>query len=203
MKWQVDYAQTDGVDALAAFKQLGMDAAIHCSRATEPLCFSNADGEVSGTREWREEIEVIESTPNGKLLLHTIHTPEGSLTCKTRSNQITIWVSEGLIKRHEDVDLIEKYMPCRPKTHTHCNLLSKYAVQGCEVEVSRPVTGHFKTGHRGALQGRLALEYQERIQYLPLETLVERGLTCARPGLRDHLEEFHRRYLDFGQMAHL
>lgn len=99
------------MDALAAFKQLGMDAAIHCSRATEPLCFSNADGEVSGTREWREEIEVIESTPNGKLLLHTIHTPEGSLTCKTRSNQITIWVSEGLIKRHEDVDLIEKYMP--------------------------------------------------------------------------------------------
>jgi len=51
-----------------------------------------------------------------------------------------------------------------------------------------------------ALQDRLVPEYRDRILYLPLETVVERGLKCAGPRLRDHLGKFRRRYLDFGQI---
>ena len=54
-----------------------------------------------------------------------------------------------------------------------------------------------------ALQSRLAPQYRDRIVYLPLEAVVERGLTRAEGDLHNHLERFRCRYLDFGQIAHL
>ena len=43
----------------------------------------------------------------------TIQSPHrtGKLTYKTGGNLTTTWVTEYLIKKHEDIDLIEKYMP--------------------------------------------------------------------------------------------
>ena len=53
----------------------------------------------------------MQADPNDKLLDHTITTPEGQLTYKTGGNRKTTWITEYLIKKHEDVELIEKYMP--------------------------------------------------------------------------------------------
>ncbi len=63
------------------------------------------------TPEWREEIDVIDPRPTNKILHHTIITPEGKLTYKTGGDLTTTWITEYLLKKHEDVDLIEKYMP--------------------------------------------------------------------------------------------
>lgn len=53
------------------------------------------------------------------------------------------------------------------------------------------------------LQNRLSPQYKDSIELLPLETVVERGLTCADEFFTDHLNRFRRRYLDFSQIAHL
>jgi hypothetical protein len=53
------------------------------------------------------------------------------------------------------------------------------------------------------LKARLAPQFEDRIELLPLETVVERGLSCADAFFADHLNRFRRRYLDLDQIAHL
>ncbi len=100
-----------GVDDLTAFEQTGMDAAIQYFEAMGQFWIPNAEEHLVQSDEWREEITVIDPTPTNKLLDHTIHTPDGTLTYKTGGNLTTTWITEYLIKKPEDVELIEKYMP--------------------------------------------------------------------------------------------
>ena len=53
------------------------------------------------------------------------------------------------------------------------------------------------------LRERLAPDYRDRIKLLTLERVVQRGLSCADGSFANHLNRFHKRYLDFGQIAHL
>lgn len=100
-----------GVDAAAAFKAVGMDAAIQYFEAMGQFWIPEAEKYVVQSPDWAEEIEVINSDPADKLLSHVITTPDGELTYKTGGNLMTTWITEHLIKKHEDIDLIEKYMP--------------------------------------------------------------------------------------------
>ena len=54
---------------------------------------------------------MVKHDPDDLIRHHTIETPEGTLTYKTGGNRMTTWITEYLIKRPSDVDLIEKYMP--------------------------------------------------------------------------------------------
>jgi uroporphyrinogen decarboxylase len=99
------------MDALTAFKATGLDASIQYFAAMGQFWIPDGEHFILQTPEWREEIEVGDSGPENRLLNHTIHTPGGTLTYKTGTNETTTWILEYLIKRHEDVDLIEKYMP--------------------------------------------------------------------------------------------
>jgi hypothetical protein len=99
------------MDALAAFKHCGLDASIQHFEAMGQFWIPNAEKHLVSTPEWREEIEIVQDDPNDKLLNHTIATPGGQLTYKTGSDRITTWITEYLLKRPEDVELIEKYMP--------------------------------------------------------------------------------------------
>ena len=100
-----------GADALAAFKATGLDASIQYFAAMGQFWIPNAEAYIVQTPQWREEIEVVDPSPEHRILHHTIFTPEGTLTYKTGANSTTTWILEYLIKHHEDVDLIEKYMP--------------------------------------------------------------------------------------------
>ncbi len=112
-QWQQFHLDTymDGVDALSAFKATGMDAAIQYFEAMGQFWIPNAERYVVQSDQWRDDISVNDPNPLNKVLHHTITTPEGSLTYKTCGNLTTTWITEYLIKRHEDVELIEKYMP--------------------------------------------------------------------------------------------
>ena len=101
----------DGMDPLSAFKATGLDAAIQYFEAMGQFWIPNAEKYVVQTPQWREEVTVVKGDPDDKLLHHTIHTPEGKLTYKTGGNRQTTWITEYLVKRHEDVDLVDKYMP--------------------------------------------------------------------------------------------
>lgn len=104
-------AYMGGMDALDAFEATGMDAAVQYFEAMGQFWIPDAEKHVVQTAEWRDEIEIVDANPEHKVLHHTIVTPGGKLTYKTEGNRQTTWVTEYLIKRHEDVELIEKYMP--------------------------------------------------------------------------------------------
>ncbi len=112
-QWQGYHLDTymGGMDALAASQATGMDAAIQYFEAMGQFWIPNAERYVVSTPEWRDEIEVVDPDPNHRLLNHTIVTPEGTLTYKTGGNRTTTWILEYLVKRHEDIELIGKYMP--------------------------------------------------------------------------------------------
>ena len=112
-QWQLYHLDRymGGIDALSAFKAIGMDAAIQYFEAMGQFWIPNAEKYVVQTQQWREDIQILKADPEDKVLHHTIHTPDGTLTYKTGGNSTTTWILEYLIKKHEDIHLIEKYMP--------------------------------------------------------------------------------------------
>jgi len=99
------------MDALTAFKATGLDASIQYFAAMGQFWIPDAEHFIVQTPQWRETVAVVDSNPEHRILHHTISTPEGTLTYKTGANSTTTWILEYLIKRHDDVDLIAKYMP--------------------------------------------------------------------------------------------
>ncbi len=93
-----------GVDELEAMRAMGMDAAVqHWVRGEELPGGSSP--------QWRERERVVREDAEGQERLHEIHTPEGDLGYRTASDGATTWITEYLIQRDEDVELIRKYMP--------------------------------------------------------------------------------------------
>lgn len=101
----------NGMDVLDAFKTTGLDAAVQYFEAMGQFWIPNAERYAVSTPEWRDEMVVVDSNPEHKVIHHTIHTPGGTLTYKTEADRKTTWITEYLIKKHDDVDLIDKYMP--------------------------------------------------------------------------------------------
>jgi len=89
-----------GRSNLEAFRMVGLDAKIQHFEEME-LSTSN----------WRDEAVAINDESDKRTTHHTIQTPEGILTYKTEGDRKTTWITEHLIKRDEDIDLIKKYMP--------------------------------------------------------------------------------------------
>jgi len=88
-----------------------MDASIQYFEAMGQFWIPDAEKYAVQTPEWRDEVTVVDPNPENKLVHHRIVTPQGELTYKTGANRTTTWITEYLVKRHDDVDLIEKYMP--------------------------------------------------------------------------------------------
>ena len=112
-QWQqyhLDY-HMGGVDALTAFHQTGLDASIQYFEAMGQFWIPNAEQYIVQTPNWREEIDVICADPRNKVLNHTIITPDGELTYKTGGDLTTTWITEYMVKKHDDLDLIDRYMP--------------------------------------------------------------------------------------------
>jgi len=118
-QWQQYHLDTymNGMDALAAFRATGMDAAIQYFEAMGQFWIPNAEKYALQTPQWRDEMTVVDPNPDNKVVHHHIVTPEGELNYKTGANRTTTWITEYLVKRHEDVELIEKYMPIARLDH--------------------------------------------------------------------------------------
>ncbi|MBM3189990.1 MAG: hypothetical protein FJZ90_14865, partial [Chloroflexi bacterium] len=101
----------DGISDLEAFRRFGMDAQIQYFQDMGQFWLPDADYSRASTKTWRDEVQVLSSDPNHRIAHHTITTPEGVLTYKTAGDRRTTWITEYLIKRDEDVELIRKYMP--------------------------------------------------------------------------------------------
>ena len=101
----------DGMDALQAFKHCGMDAQIQYFEEMDQFWLVNADFTKMNSPLWKDEPKVISSDPENRIIHHQITTPEGTLTYKTAGDEKTTWITEYLVKKDEDIFLIDKYMP--------------------------------------------------------------------------------------------
>lgn len=112
-QWQKYHLDTylGGMTDLEAFEYFGMDAAIQYFQDMGQFWLPEADFTKFSAPTWRDEVEVISDNPENRIYHHTIHTPEGTLTYKTAGNRKTTWITEYLIKKDEDINLIRKYMP--------------------------------------------------------------------------------------------
>ncbi len=117
-QWQPYHLDTymGGISDLEAFEMVGMDAQIQYFADMGQFWLTNADYTKSSTPQWQDEAVIVSDNPDDRIVHHTIITPEGNLTYKTGGDRKTTWITEYLIKRDEDIDLIEKYMPI-PELH--------------------------------------------------------------------------------------
>ncbi len=90
----------DGLDALAAFRKFGLDASLaYCPTIETP------------SADWRTETLTGTSDRGSPFRRCIYHTPDGDLSETWEIEPATAWLSERLVKRPTDVDLIDKYMP--------------------------------------------------------------------------------------------
>ena len=101
----------DGISDVEAFQKFGMDGQIQYFEDMGQFWLVDADYTKASTPEWRDEVEVISDDPENRINHHTITSPEGMLTYKTGGDRKTTWITEYLIKKDEDLELIRKYMP--------------------------------------------------------------------------------------------
>lgn len=102
-QWQDYHLKTymGGLSDLEAFRAVGLDAAITIWDANEQKT----------TPQWQVDARVTHLGPGRWTAEYTIVTPEGSLTQRDESNEFTTWTVQHLIKRPEDMRLVQKYLP--------------------------------------------------------------------------------------------
>jgi uroporphyrinogen decarboxylase len=100
-----------GLSDLDAFAHFGLDAAIQYFQGMGQFWLPDADFSQFSTPAWRDEVQFLSTDPNDRVAHHTIVTPGGTLTYKTRGDRKTTWITEYLIKRDEDIQLLRRYMP--------------------------------------------------------------------------------------------
>lgn len=100
-----------GISDLEAFRRFGFDAAIAYFEVMGQFWLPGVVQGSEGNPDWQEEIKIVKDDPDDRVIHHTICTPEAVLTYKTAGNRMTTWITEYLIKRPKDVELIERYMP--------------------------------------------------------------------------------------------
>lgn len=101
-QWQTYHLENfmGGITDLEAFRKVGLDAQIQYEETG-----------TTSSNTWRDEITVLCDGPDKKITHHMIQTPDGSLSFKTEGDKKTTWITERLIKRDEDIYLIEKFNP--------------------------------------------------------------------------------------------
>jgi len=112
-QWQRYHLDTylGGISELDAFREFGLDAQVQFHQGMGQ--FWLVDGQVTmvSSPHWLYEAKAVEMDGDAVVMEHVIQTPGGQLSYKTATNPKTTWVLDYMIKRDEDIELIQKYMP--------------------------------------------------------------------------------------------
>ena len=98
-----------GIDALAAFEMFNLDAEVQYFDTESTLTVKKLECQ-NNTKQWVDEINILNNSSQMRIVKHTVRTPKGELCYKTESNEKTTWMVENPIKNFEDVEML-KYMP--------------------------------------------------------------------------------------------
>ncbi len=112
-QWQGYHLDTymGGISDLEAFEAVGLDAQIQYFEDMAQFWLVDADYTKINTPQWKDESERISDDPDDRRSRHVVTTPEGTLTYETAGNLKTTWITKYMVRKDEDIDLIEKYMP--------------------------------------------------------------------------------------------
>jgi uroporphyrinogen-III decarboxylase len=112
-QWQAFHLESfmGGVSPLEAFRRVGLDAQIQYFESMAQFWVADADFTKLNSPVWRDAAAVVSADPDRRVVHHTITTPDGILTYKTEGDRKTTWITEYLVKRDEDIELIRKHMP--------------------------------------------------------------------------------------------
>lgn len=112
-QWQSYHLENymDGMSELEAFQKVGLDAQIQYFQEKDRDRSADFPSFKPSSDHWKEQPRIISDDPANRIIHYTVTTPGGILTYKTEGDRKTTWITEHLIKRDEDIDLIEKYMP--------------------------------------------------------------------------------------------
>ena len=127
----------DGITYDAFFDRFGFDAL----RWTLPLkaekgAIDDAAHGFTCNADWRVESEDVRGGEY-RTTRYRIITPQDTLTMEMQANEYTAWVSERLIKRKQDIDVLGRYLP----------------VPICDVEAVNSAAEAF--GERGIVRGHI------------------------------------------------
>jgi uroporphyrinogen-III decarboxylase len=112
-QWQPYHLQVHlgGISALDAFGRFGMDAQIQYFQSMGQFWLVESDMNRFNTADWIDETNAVKDDPDDRIVHHTIRTPGGTLTYKTAGNRKTTWITEYLVKRDEDIEILRRHMP--------------------------------------------------------------------------------------------
>jgi len=100
----------NGIDELAAYKTVGLDPEIHYYEEMGQFWIPGLRKNKKYSDEWIDEVTILNSS-NGRIKQkHLITTPKGKLTFATEGDAKTTWITEYMIKEHEDIEKI-RYLP--------------------------------------------------------------------------------------------
>ncbi|HTY59301.1 MAG TPA: hypothetical protein VMF59_10800, partial [Bacteroidota bacterium] len=100
-----------GMTDIEACKAVGLDAQIQYFEEMAQFWLVDADFTKLNTQTWRDIPVVLCNEPDRRIVHHTIATPGGDLAYKTAGDRKTTWITEYLVKKEDDLDIIRKYMP--------------------------------------------------------------------------------------------
>lgn len=109
---------TGGMTAQEFFRSFDLDAILWMDpKSPDPTSgqYFDPHGRIA-SGEWRVEVEDI-AHPDYATRRYTIITPKGKLSTVLHTNQYTTWVSEHLIKKASQIDLLGEYLPT-----LHCDV---------------------------------------------------------------------------------
>lgn len=112
-QWQGYHLQKymNGMSDLEACKAVGLDAQIQYFEDMAQFWLVDADYTKLNTDQWHDDAVAVSKDPDNRITHHLITTPGGKLTYKTAGDRKTTWITEYMIKRDEDIELIDKFMP--------------------------------------------------------------------------------------------
>lgn len=100
-----------GMTPQEAFRATGLDAAVSFFVGMGQFTAPTQEGTYELAPGWVDRVREMSRSTTARIVQHTISTPDGQLTYAVGANPTTSWIIEHMIKREEDLDLIERYMP--------------------------------------------------------------------------------------------
>ncbi len=100
-RWQDYHLKNylNGITALEAFQNFGMGARIHYFQDMGQFWHIGADFTTFSTDQWRDMVSTASDDTDDRVCHHTIHTPTGTLTYKTRRDPKTTWMDSPIPDR--------------------------------------------------------------------------------------------------------
>jgi len=109
-----------GLDVVEASKKLGFDCSYQYLEDYGQALNIGGVESIKCSKYWHKETIIDHKDGNNVRMTHKICTPKGNLQYKTEGNLQTTWITEPMVKKKDDIELL-KFMPISRLDHKAIN----------------------------------------------------------------------------------